>query len=75
MKENHTPVQAARNGGDVIKTFPYRETIPTRMAAPDVGKLTGLAFTAAIDDAARLRRSRDVGAYLGLVPRRYQSGD
>lgn len=33
-----------------------------------------MAFTAAIDDPARFRRSRDLGAYLGLVPRRYQSG-
>jgi transposase len=24
---------------------------------------------------SRIRRSRDVGAYLGLVPRRYQSGE
>src|SRR5271154_2025434 len=31
--------------------------------------------TAAIDDPSRIRRSRDVGAYLGLVPRRYQSGE
>ena len=29
----------------------------------------------AIDEPARFRRSRDVGAYLGLVPRRYQSGE
>jgi transposase len=34
-----------------------------------------LAFTAAIDDPGRFRRSRDIGAYLGLVPRRYQSGE
>ena len=37
--------------------------------------LTALAFAAAIDDPDRFRRSRDVGAYLGLVPRRYQSGE
>jgi hypothetical protein len=30
---------------------------------------------AAIDDPSRIRHSRDVGAYLGLVPRRYQSGE
>jgi transposase len=29
----------------------------------------------AIDDPSRIRRSRDVGAYLGLVPKRYQSGE
>lgn len=45
------------------------------MTIPGVGHLTALAFTAAIDDPARFRRSRDLGAYLGLVPRRYQSGE
>ena len=34
-----------------------------------------LAFTAAVDDPGRFRRSRDIGAYLGLVLRRYQSGE
>ena len=37
--------------------------------------LTALAFVAEIDDPDRFRRSRDAGAYLGLVPRRYQSGE
>jgi len=37
--------------------------------------LEALAFEAAIEDPARFRRSRDVGAYLGLTPRRYQSGE
>src|SRR5580700_3641355 len=45
------------------------------MTIPGVGQLTALAFVAAIDDASRIRRSRDVGAYLGLVPRRHQSGE
>jgi transposase len=45
------------------------------MTIPGVGQLTALAFTAAIDDPDRFRRSRDLGAYLGLVPRRYQSGE
>jgi transposase len=45
------------------------------MMIPGVGQLTALAFTAAIDDPERFKRSRDVGAYLGLIPRRYQSGE
>lgn len=45
------------------------------MMIPGVGQLTALAFAAAIDDPKRFKRSRDVGAYLGLVPRRYQSGE
>ena len=45
------------------------------MTIPGVGQLTALAFVAAIDDPWRILRSRDVGAYLGLVPKRYQSGE
>jgi transposase len=45
------------------------------MTIPGVGQLTALAFTAAVDDPVRFRRSRDIGAYFGLVPRRYQSGE
>jgi transposase len=39
------------------------------MTISGVGHLTALAFTAAVDDPERFRRSRDLGAYLGLVPR------
>ncbi len=45
------------------------------MTTPGVGKLTALAYVSAIDDPHRFRRSADVGAYLGLAPRRYQSGE
>ena len=45
------------------------------MTIPGVGQLTALAFVAAIDDPSRIRRSLDVGAYLGVVPKRYQSGE
>jgi transposase len=45
------------------------------MSVPGVGPLTALAFMTAIDDPHRFRRSASVGAYLGLTPRRYQSGE
>jgi transposase len=44
------------------------------MTIPGVGQLTALAFVAAIDDPSRIRRFRDIGAYFGLVPRRYHRG-
>ena len=34
-----------------------------------------VAFKARVDDPARFRRSNDVGAHLGLTPRRYHSGE
>jgi len=45
------------------------------MTAPGVGTLVALAYVSVIDDPARFRRSVSVGAYLGLTPRRYQSGE
>ena len=40
-----------------------------------VGALTGLAFLLTVDDAHRFRRSRSVGAWLGLVPAKDDSGE
>lgn len=42
---------------------------------PGVGVLSAVAFVLTIDDPARFPKSRTVGAYLGLVPRRSQSGN
>jgi transposase len=51
------------------------ETAKRLMTVPGVGALTSLAFMSAVDDPARFKRSSDVGAYLGLTPRRHQSGE
>jgi transposase len=45
------------------------------MTAPAVGPHIALAFRAGVDDPARFRRSRTVGAHFGLSPRRYSSGE
>jgi transposase len=39
-----------------------------------VGPITALAFVLAVEDPRRLEKTRDIGAYLGIVPRRDQSG-
>lgn len=44
------------------------------MTVPGVGTVVALAFVSTIEDPQRFRRSSSVGAYLGLTPRRYQSG-
>src|SRR5690606_32812758 len=47
-----------------------------RMATiPGVGAITALTFVTTIDNPGRFSHSRDVGAFLELTPRRYQSGD
>jgi transposase len=45
------------------------------MTVPGVGALVAVTFTTAVDDPARFRRSRAVGAHFGLTPKRYQSGE
>jgi transposase len=45
------------------------------MTVPGIGAINALAFCAAIDDPSRFRRSRSVGAYFGLTPRRHASGE
>ncbi len=57
---------------DIVRGEPIRRRL---MSVPGVGPLTALAFRATIDQPERFRKSRDVGAHLGLTPRRYQSGE
>lgn len=45
------------------------------MTAPGVGPITALCFVATLDDPHRFRKSRAVGVYTGLSPRRHQSGE
>jgi transposase len=40
-----------------------------------IGVLTALTIVLTLEDPYRFERSRSVGAYLGLVPARDQSGD
>src|SRR5215218_234678 len=45
------------------------------MTTPGVGVIVALTFAAAVDDPARFRSSKAVGAHFGLTPKRYQSGE
>jgi transposase len=45
------------------------------MSVPGVGPITALSVASAFDDASRFKRSSSAGAYLGLTPRRYESGE
>jgi transposase len=51
----------------------YPETKLLRQTA-GVGPVTALAYVLRIEDPSRFKRSRSVGAYLGMRPRRRQSG-
>jgi transposase len=45
------------------------------MTAPGVGAVVALAYATTIEDPERFKRSSSVAAYVGLTPRRYQSGE
>ena len=45
------------------------------MSIPGIGVITATAFTTAIEDPENFRKSRSVGAWVGLTTRRYQSGE
>lgn len=42
---------------------------------PGVGTITAMTYKAVIDNPNRFAKPRDVGAYLGLTPNQYSSGD
>ena len=45
------------------------------MTVPGIGPITALCYLATIDDPTRFKRSRSVGAYVGLTSRRFASGE
>jgi transposase len=59
-----------------IETFVESDTAcQVLMTIPGVGPITALAFSSSVGDPNRFKKSRSVGAYFGLTPRRYQSGE
>jgi transposase len=61
---------------DKLKELARRNEVAWRlMSVPGVGPITALAFIATIEKAERFKRTRDIGVYLGLTEKRYQSGE
>jgi transposase len=61
--------------GEVRRLAKSDETTRRLMTVPGVGVVTALTFRHTIDDPSRFRSASSVGAYLGLTPRRNQSGE
>ena len=57
-----------------VCTQKYRETKWLRQV-PGVGPITALAYVLTLEDPGRFEKSRSAGAFLGLTPRRDQSGE
>lgn len=51
------------------------EDVKLLMTIPGIGAVTALSFKVEIDDPKRFKDSRAVGAYLGMTPRQYSSGE
>ncbi len=50
------------------------EDIQLFKTIPGVGAVTALTFKLEIDDPSRFKKSRSVGAYAGMTPKQYSSG-
>ena len=59
---------------DALAAKKYPETGALRQVK-GVGALTSLTFVLTIENPERFRKSRDVGPYLGLVPKQDESGE
>lgn len=42
---------------------------------PGIGLITAMTYKATIDDATRFAKSSAIGAYIGLTPKQYSSGE
>ncbi len=62
----------------------HRKSVPSQeedqvcrrlMTVPGVGAVVSLTYRAGVDDPGRFAKSKSVGAFFGLMPKRYQSGE
>ena len=67
--------QTAELSKQLVAMARYDQHCRLLMSVPGVGTVTATAFAAAVEDPANFRNSRTVGAWVGLTPRRYQSGE
>jgi transposase len=68
-------LRAAELGRQLIADARKSEACQLLMSIPGVGVVTATSFATAIEDPGNFRKSRSVGAWLGLTTRRYQSGE
>ena len=71
----HVCEQQSKFDEEVRRLAKSDETTRRLMTVPGVGVVTALTFRHTIDDPSRFRSASSVGAYLGLTPRRNQSGE
>ena len=67
-------IRAAELGRQLIGGARRSQACRILMSIPGVGAITAMSFAAAVEEPANFKKSRSVGAWLGLTTRRYQSG-
>ena len=68
-------LRAAELGRQLVADARKSEACQLLMSIPGVGVVTATSFATAIEDPDNFKKSRSVGAWLGLTTRRYQSGE
>jgi transposase len=67
--------QIAALGRRLVAMARQDQAVRRLMTAPGVGVLVALTYVSVIDAPERFAKSSSAGAYGGLTPRRYQSGE
>ena len=68
-------VRAAELSKQLVASARVSEQCQLLTTIPGIGAVTASSFVAAIEDPANFRKSRSVGAWVGLTTKRYQSGE
>lgn len=68
-------LRAAELSRQLVADARKSEACQLLMSIPGVGAVTATSFATAIEDPDNFKKSRSVGAWLGLTTRRYQSGE
>jgi len=67
--------RAAELSKQLVTSARVGEQCQLLSSIPGIGAVTASSFVAAIEDPENFRKSRSVGAWIGLTTRRYQSGE
>lgn len=60
---------------DLSETACYAAPVAALQALPGVGRLTAMVFLTEMGDLSRFQNRRQIGAYLGLAPSAFESGN
>ncbi len=67
-------IRVSELGRQLVAAARQNQACQVLMSIPGIGAITATSFVAAIEDPGNFKKSRSVGAWLGLTTRRYQSG-